>query len=94
MAEMIPVQVCYATDKVEILIDLEVEQGATIAQAIASSGIHARLPGVAIDDCPVGIFSKKKTPETVLRARDRIEIYRPLIADPKTTRRRRAGMED
>jgi putative ubiquitin-RnfH superfamily antitoxin RatB of RatAB toxin-antitoxin module len=94
MADLIPVQVCYATDKLEILIDLEVEQGATIAQAIAQSGIAARLPGVDLAAHPVGIFSKKKTPDTVLRPRDRIEIYRPLIADPKTTRRRRAGMED
>lgn len=94
MADLIPVQVCYATDKLEILIDLEVEQGATIAQAIERSGIKARLPGVDIDQHPVGIYSKKKTPDTVLRPRDRIEIYRPLIADPKTTRRRRSGMAD
>ena len=94
MADAIPVQVCYATDKQEILIDLEVEQGTTIAQAIERSGIAQRLPGVDVASLPVGIYSKKKTPDTVLRARDRIEIYRPLIADPKTTRRRRSGMSD
>jgi putative ubiquitin-RnfH superfamily antitoxin RatB of RatAB toxin-antitoxin module len=94
MAEMIQVQVCYATDKHEILIDLEVEQGATIADAIERSGIKGRLPGVDLDQHPVGIFSKKKTRDTVLRTRDRIEIYRPLIADPKTTRRKRSGMAD
>ena len=94
MAEMIPVTVCYATDKEEILIDLEVEAGATIATAIENSGIKGRLPGVDIDACPVGVYSKKKTPDAILHARDRIEIYRPLIADPKTTRRRRSGMND
>lgn len=54
----------------------------------------ARDPGAVPFDPAVhhiGIFSKKKPPETVLRDGDRVELYRPLLADPKETRRRRAG---
>ena len=90
MAEQIHVQVCYATDTSEYLRALTVEQGATIAQAIEQSGILAEIPGIDLATQPVGIYAKKKPLDTVLREHDRIEIYRPLVADPKETRRKRA----
>ncbi len=89
MAEMLPVTVCYATPTMELLRELEVAPGTTIGEALTQSGVLDEL-GIALDSCPVGIFAKKKPLDTVLRAQDRIEIYRPLVADPKDSRRRRA----
>ncbi len=90
MADMLHVQVCYATAMSEVLRELEVEEGTTIAQAIARSGILEAIPGIDLSVQPVGLYGKKRPLDTVLRERDRIEIYRPLVADPKDSRRRRA----
>ncbi len=90
MADRIAVQVCYATPLREYLRDLTVEQGTTIEQAIAQSGMLDDIAGIDLTLQPVGLFGKKRPLDTVLRARDRIEIYRPLVADPKESRRRRA----
>lgn len=91
MAELLHVQVCYATPLREYLHDLQVEEGTTIEQAIVQSGILAAIPGIDLAVQPVGLYGKKRPLDTVLRERDRIEIYRPLVADPKESRRRRAG---
>ncbi len=90
MAKQLPVQVCYATGAQVFLRDLVVEEGATIAQAIALSGVLAEVPEIDLALQPVGLFGKKRALDTVLREHDRIEIYRPLVADPKDSRRRRA----
>lgn len=90
MAELLRVQVCYATPLREILRELTVEQGATIEQAIVRSGILTDVAGIDLALQPVGVFGKKRPLDTVLRDRDRIEIYRALVADPKDSRRRRA----
>lgn len=90
MAERFLVQVCYATPAAEVWRDVEVEQGTTIEQAIRRSGILEAVPGIDLTTQPVGIYAKKKALDTVLREHDRIEIYRPLVADPKETRRARA----
>lgn len=86
----ISVQVCYATSLREYLQELTVEQGCTIEQAIRQSGVLEAIPGIDLALQPVGLYGKKKPLDTVLRARDRIEIYRPLVADPKESRRKRA----
>jgi len=85
----IAVQVCYASDSVQFLRDLDVAAGTTIAEAIVLSGVQAAVPDIDVQTLAVGIYAKKKTPDTVLRAHDRIELYRPLIADPKQARRRK-----
>ncbi|NHZ94152.1 RnfH family protein [Massilia sp. CCM 8734] len=84
------VQVCYATPLREYLHALTVEQGCTIEQAIIRSGVLEAIPGIDLALQPVGLYGKKKPLDTVLRPRDRIEIYRPLVADPKESRRKRA----
>ncbi len=88
------VQVCHALPDEAYLETLVLPAGSTIAQALVASGLGVRFPALqaAIDagDTKVGIFGKVKTPDTVLRDGDRIELYRPLQADPKETRRRRA----
>ena len=90
MAEQIHVQVCYATPASEIVLELDVAPGTTLEQAVRQSGLLALVPGIDLAQTPVGIFSKKKLLTTVLRACDRVELYRPLLCDPKETRRRRA----
>lgn len=90
MAE-IRVQVCHPLPQEPRLLDLTLDEGSTIRDAVIASGL---LPQLDADQCPVGIFGKKKAPDTVLRDGDRVEIYRPLVADPKDARRRRAVKKD
>ena len=94
MAEMLEVVVCYATPTQEFLFPIAVAPGTTIGQAIEASGVLAAFPEISLVTQPVGIFAKKKALETILRDRDRIEIYRPLVADPKDSRRKRAAKKD
>ena len=91
MAEMVTVQVCYAAPLREYFRELAVMPGTTIGQAITQSGVLQAIPGIDLTVQPVGIFGKKRPLDTVLRERDRIEIYRPLVADPKESRRRRSA---
>lgn len=91
MAETLAISVCYASDKHEWLRPMQVEQGTTIGEAIERSGVLEAFPDINLTTQAVGIYAKKKTLETVLRERDRIEIYRPLVADPKDSRRKRAA---
>jgi putative ubiquitin-RnfH superfamily antitoxin RatB of RatAB toxin-antitoxin module len=88
--ELLHVTLCYATPDVEILRELSVAPGTTIGEAIAASRALAELPEFDLATHPVGIYGKKKPLDTVLREHDRIELYRPLVADPKDSRRRRA----
>lgn len=91
MAEMIGVSVCYGVAGNAWLRALEVPVGTTIGEAIELSGVLQAYPEINLASQPVGIYTKKKTLDTVLSARDRIEIYRPLVADPKDSRRARAA---
>jgi putative ubiquitin-RnfH superfamily antitoxin RatB of RatAB toxin-antitoxin module len=90
MPDPIDITICYATPERELVRALQVAPGTTIGQAIAQSGVMAEFPEIDLAAQPVGIYAKKKTLDTVLRERDRVEIYRPLVADPKDSRRRRA----
>jgi len=94
MAEEVQVYVSYATPADEFIHPMRVAPGTTVGQAIEASGVLARFPVINLVTQPVGIYGKKKTLETVLRERDRIEIYRPLVADPKDSRRKRAAKKD
>jgi putative ubiquitin-RnfH superfamily antitoxin RatB of RatAB toxin-antitoxin module len=88
----IRVEVAYAEPDRQFLRALELDAGATVADAIAASGLACELPLVA-DDVTVGIWSKPCTRDRVLQDGDRIELYRPLKADPKEARRRRAALK-
>jgi uncharacterized protein len=87
----VDVMVVYALPQQEFMRSLRVAPGTTVGQAIEQSGVLASYPDINLVTQPVGIYGKKKTLDTVLRARDRIEIYRPLVADPKDSRRKRAA---
>ena len=85
------VEVAYALPHKQSLVSLEVEQGTTIKEAIEASGVLDTYNQIDLTRDKVGIFSKFATLDTVLREKDRVEIYRPLIADPKKVRKERAA---
>ena len=91
MDDALQVVVCYASARAEFLRSMKVAPGTTIGQAIEMSGVLEAYPDINLSTQPVGIYAKKKSLDTVLRERDRIEIYRPLVADPKDSRRKRAA---
>jgi len=88
--QTIQVEVVLAMPERQELIALEVSSGSTLADAIAQSGVTEMFEGFELDTAKVGIFGLKASPDQVLREGDRVEIYRPLIADPKESRRQRA----
>jgi len=93
MADPAPfdVIVAWAVPGNALLRPLQVAPGTTIGQAIEASGLMQEVPEIDLAVYPVGIYGKKKPLDTILRPLDRIEIYRPLLADPKESRRRRAA---
>ena len=86
----IKVEVVYALPDRQRLVVLEVEAGCTAIEAVRRSGIAAEFPELDIDQAALGIFGRVVAGEQRLAAGDRVEIYRPLIADPKAVRRARA----
>ena len=86
----IRIEVAYARPNLQKIIELIVPVGTTVAEAIALSHITEHFPEIDLAQNKIGIFSKLTKPDTVLRDRDRVEIYRPLSADPKEVRRKRA----
>ena len=86
------VEVAYAAPKRQLIIKLQVPPGTTVAQAIEASAIRQQFPQIEARPS-VGIFSRKVTLDYALSAGDRVEIYRPLIADPKEVRRQKAEQE-
>jgi putative ubiquitin-RnfH superfamily antitoxin RatB of RatAB toxin-antitoxin module len=88
MVERLRVCVVYADPQRQIVRELELDSGATVAEAIRASAILDELPGFR--PAGIGIFGAKVAPDTLLRDGDRIELYRPLLIDPKEARRQRA----
>jgi uncharacterized protein len=88
--EKIKIELVYALPHEQTLLKLEVPKAATIAEAIKLSGILEKYPEIDLEKGKFGIFGKLSKADAVLREKDRIEIYRPLIADPKEVRRKRA----
>jgi putative ubiquitin-RnfH superfamily antitoxin RatB of RatAB toxin-antitoxin module len=87
---LLTVSVAYSPRAGEVdEIELQLEPGATVADALRASGLQARHPGLALDALPVGIWGAFCERDAVLRDRDRVELYRPLRVDPKEARRRR-----
>jgi putative ubiquitin-RnfH superfamily antitoxin RatB of RatAB toxin-antitoxin module len=89
--DTINVEVAYALPEKQVIRAVNVEVGTTIGGAIVQSGIMMEFPELDIEKSDVGIFGKVATMTTVLADGDRVEIYRPLIADPKEVRRKRAA---
>ncbi|CEN55739.1 hypothetical protein BN1209_0695 [Candidatus Methylopumilus turicensis] len=88
--EMI-VEVAYALPNQQVILPVKVPSGTNAEAAIHASGLLAKFPEIDLAVNKIGIFGKLTKLETELRHLDRIEIYRPLIADPKEVRRQRAA---
>ncbi|MBK1703507.1 RnfH family protein [Halochromatium glycolicum] len=91
--QTIQVEVAYAREHAQALLPVQGETGMTVADAIERSGIQARFPEIDLAVNKVGIFGKVTKLDQVLASGDRVEIYPPLIADPKQARKQRAGGE-
>jgi len=91
MPEEIIVEVAYAMPDEQVILSIKVPTKSDVKQAIEKSGIQIKFPSIDLSKNKVGIFGKKTTLDHVLKNRDRIEIYRPLILDPKEMRRKRAA---
>lgn len=89
--ETIRVEVAYARPERQDVIPLDLPAGATLQQAVEASGLPAKYPEIDPAKGKFGIYSKLARLDAVLRDRDRVEIYRPLIADPKEVRKQRAA---
>jgi putative ubiquitin-RnfH superfamily antitoxin RatB of RatAB toxin-antitoxin module len=94
MAEaLIAIEVAYADPEHQVLLAVQVAPGTTVHQAVVLSRIAERFDQVALLDCPMGIFGRRIDDPAghVLEDGDRIELYRPLVADPMEVRRMRAA---
>jgi len=89
--ELIAVEVAYARPDVQVILPVQLPRGATVADALRESRITERFGEIDLEQTKVGIFGKLARMDTELRPKDRVEIYRPLIADPKEVRRQRAA---
>ena len=89
MANKLTVEVVYDTKEQQYLVGLEVDAGTTALAAAQLSGLYAQFPHTL--DYPMGIYGKAVAADTVLENHDRVELYRPLLIDPKENRRRRAA---
>jgi len=88
--EEILVEVAYALPNQQVIIPVKLSAGATAETAIQQCGVLAKFPEINLAENKIGIFGKLTQLDTPLRDKDRVEIYRPLIADPKEVRRQRA----
>ena len=90
MAESLSIEIAYALPQKQELVQLKLPAGSTVQQAIEASGLKQKHPEIDLAKNKVGVFGKLSKLDTPLRDRDRVEIYRPLIADPKEVRKKRA----
>lgn len=86
----IRVEVVYALPHEQTMLSVVIPQGTMLGDAIKISGMLDKHPEIDLGANKFGIFGKLSKQDTVLREKDRIEIYRPLIADPKEVRKRLA----
>jgi putative ubiquitin-RnfH superfamily antitoxin RatB of RatAB toxin-antitoxin module len=91
MTEEINVEVIYALPEKQELIKLKLPAGSLLEQALEASGLLRKYPDIDLRQNKFGIFAKLSKLDTVLRDKDRVEIYRPLLADPREVRKRRAA---
>lgn len=93
MADPIRVEVVFATAERQELVALELDEGATVADAIDESGLRALFSQVDFDTLEAGIWGRVVEPTTVLGEGDRVELYRPLARDPRDARRELARVQ-
>ena len=90
---MLNIEVVYAIEKEQVIFKVQVSAESTIDQAIKASAVLEKYPEIDLSINNVGVFSQKKELSDTLHDGDRVEIYRPLIADPKQIRRAKADVQ-
>lgn len=90
MVESLSIEIAYALPQRQELVRLQMPAGSTVQQAIDASGLRQKYPEIDLAKNKVGVFGKLTRLDSPLRDLDRVEIYRPLIADPKEIRKKRA----
>jgi putative ubiquitin-RnfH superfamily antitoxin RatB of RatAB toxin-antitoxin module len=90
MAEPLSIEIAYALPQRQELVHLRLPAGSTVQQAIEASGLLQKYSEIDLKKNKVGVFGKLTKLDAPLRDRDRVEVYRPLIADPKEVRKKRA----
>jgi putative ubiquitin-RnfH superfamily antitoxin RatB of RatAB toxin-antitoxin module len=83
--------VVWATASAETIVPVRVNAGATLLDAVRASAIAAAHPEIDLDTCRVGVWGRLKALDAMLKEGDRVEIYRPMTADPNTARQRRVA---
>lgn len=91
MADALKVRVAFAAPGGQVELPLTLPAGSTLGDAVAASGLAARFPGTDLAALRSGIWNKLKPRDTVLRDGDRVELYRPLKADPNAARQARVA---
>ena len=84
-------EVAYATKDKQVILVVNSDQQMTVMDAVNASGVLQAFPEIDADNLKLGIFGKATKPDVSLQPGDRVEIYRPLIADPKEARKKRAA---
>ena len=90
MTNVICIEVVGGLPRRQVLVELELSCGATVADAIERSRILKRFPEIDRSDLQVGVWGKVVAPDRVLKDGDRVEVYRPLAMDPREARRQLA----
>ena len=88
---MLEIEIVYGLAERQVLKSMTVAEGTTIREAVLQSSLEVEFPELDLQQAPLGIFGKAVKDETALRDGYRIEVYRPLLIDPKEARRKRAG---
>jgi len=91
MPDLITIEVLYPLPQKQEIFVVKLPEGATVRQAIEACGVLQKYPEIDLTKNKFGVFAKLAKPDAPLRDRDRVEIYRPLIADPKEVRKQRAA---
>lgn len=91
MNDMIEIEVVYGLPNKQVLLSLPVPVGSSLEECLNLSGICKYFPEIVVSEAKIGVFSRPEKLSAIAQAGDRIEIYRPLIADPKEMRKLRAA---
>ena len=94
IAVMLEIEIVYGLPGKQVLKKMNVQNGCTAREAVCQSGLDEIFSELDLQTAPLGIFGKSVKDETLLRDKDRIEIYRPLLIDPKEARRKRVQNQD
>ena len=94
IAVMLEIEVVYVLPGKQVLKKMNVQNGCTAREAVCQSGLDEIFSELDLQTAPLGIFGKSVKDETLLRDKDRIEIYRPLLIDPKEARRKRVQNQE